>query len=174
MLGQQPSKHRQWLQSSTTSPYTHQIHCHRLAWRTPQRLNLRILHGRGHLFGFYLRPVFRLTPESSGFPLASRLSSTVSALYFGRTPLSNTLLVVSLVSFRSYINTQEVEPSSAIVAGTSDSVDTFFDDEPQDDSTPISRRESQDEEGLSQIIHSQNLKHCTTQVSALRDQWYEH
>ena len=53
---------------------------------------------------------------------------------------------------------EEVEPSSAITAGTSDSVDTFFDDEPQDDSIPSSRRESQDEEGLSRIIHSQNSR----------------
>lgn len=36
----------------------------------------------------------------------------------------------------------DVEPSSAITAGTSDSVDTFFDDEPQDDSHQNSPRTS--------------------------------
>ena len=38
----------------------------------------------------------------------------------------------------------DAEPSSAITAGTSDSVDTFFDDEPQEDSQESSRRTSQE------------------------------
>ena len=49
--------------------------------------------------------------------------------------------------------TEELEPSSAITAGTSDSVDTFFDDEPQDDSPDSSRRESQTEAVLNQIMN---------------------
>ncbi|KAL9099831.1 MAG: hypothetical protein Q9163_004719 [Psora crenata] len=36
----------------------------------------------------------------------------------------------------------DIEPGSAITAGTSDSVDTFFDDEPQEDSYNTSRRQS--------------------------------
>ena len=48
----------------------------------------------------------------------------------------------------------DVEPASAITAGTSDSVDTFFDDEPQDDSQPSSRNPSQDQQTLlDQILH---------------------
>lgn len=48
----------------------------------------------------------------------------------------------------------DVEPSSAITAGTSDSVDTFFDDEPQDDSPGNSRNPSQDHQTLlDQILH---------------------
>ena len=46
------------------------------------------------------------------------------------------------------------EPSSAITAGTSDSVDTFFDDEPQEDSQGSSRNPSQDQQTLlDQILH---------------------
>ena len=46
------------------------------------------------------------------------------------------------------------EPSSAITAGTSDSVDTFFDDEPQEDSQGSSRNPSQDHQTLlDQILH---------------------
>ena len=44
------------------------------------------------------------------------------------------------------------EPLSAITAGTSDSMDTFFDDEPQDDSTRNSQQPSQNHMDLSQII----------------------
>ena len=48
----------------------------------------------------------------------------------------------------------DVEPASAITAGTSDSVDTFFDDEPQDDSQRSSRNPSQDQQTLlDQILH---------------------
>ena len=48
----------------------------------------------------------------------------------------------------------EPEPNSAITAGTSDSVDTFFDDEPQDDSQNSSRRPSQEPQSLlSHIMH---------------------
>ena len=48
----------------------------------------------------------------------------------------------------------DVEPASAITAGTSDSVDTFFDDEPQDDSQRSSRNPTQDQETLlDQIMH---------------------
>ena len=48
----------------------------------------------------------------------------------------------------------DVEPASAITAGTSDSVDTFFDDEPQDDSQRSSRNPSQDHQALlDQILH---------------------
>lgn len=48
----------------------------------------------------------------------------------------------------------DVEPSSAITAGTSDSVDTFFDDEPQEDSQNSSRNPSQDHQTLlDQIMH---------------------
>ena len=48
----------------------------------------------------------------------------------------------------------DVEPSSAITAGTSDSVDTFFDDEPQEDSQDSSRNPSQDHQTLlDQIMH---------------------
>ena len=42
----------------------------------------------------------------------------------------------------------DVEPSSAITAGTSDSVDTFFDDEPQDDSLESSRHHSHEHQTL--------------------------
>ncbi len=48
----------------------------------------------------------------------------------------------------------DVEPSSAITAGTSESVDTFFDDEPQEDSQGSSRNPSQDHQTLlDQILH---------------------
>lgn len=48
----------------------------------------------------------------------------------------------------------DIEPSSAITAGTSDSVDTFFDDEPQEDSQDSSRNPSQDHQTLlDQIMH---------------------
>ena len=47
---------------------------------------------------------------------------------------------------------EELEPSSAVTADTSDSVDTFFDDEPQDDSPESSRRESRDQAILNQIM----------------------
>lgn len=48
----------------------------------------------------------------------------------------------------------DVEPSSAITAGTSDSVDTLFDDEPQEDSQDSSRNPSQDHQTLlDQIMH---------------------
>lgn len=48
----------------------------------------------------------------------------------------------------------DVEPSSAITARTSDSVDTFFDDEPQEDSQDSSRNPSQDHQTLlDQIMH---------------------
>ncbi len=48
----------------------------------------------------------------------------------------------------------DIEPSSAITAGTSDSVDTFFDDEPQDNSRGSSRNPSQDHKTLlDQILH---------------------
>lgn len=48
----------------------------------------------------------------------------------------------------------DAEPSSAITAGTSDSVDTFFDDEPQEDSHDSSRNPSQDHHTLlDQIMH---------------------
>ena len=48
----------------------------------------------------------------------------------------------------------DAEPSSAITAGTSDSVDTFFDDEPQEDSQDSSRNPSQDHQTLlDQIMH---------------------
>ena len=48
----------------------------------------------------------------------------------------------------------DLEPSSAITAGTSDSVDTFFDDEPQEDSQDSSRNPSQDHQNLlDQILH---------------------
>ena len=46
----------------------------------------------------------------------------------------------------------DIEPSSAITAGTSDSLDTFFDDEPQDDSGESSHRISQNRMGLSQLM----------------------
>ncbi len=42
----------------------------------------------------------------------------------------------------------DVEPSSAVTAGTSDSVDTFFDDEPQDDSLVSSRHHSYEQQSL--------------------------
>ena len=42
----------------------------------------------------------------------------------------------------------DVEPTSAVTAGTSDSVDTFFDDEPQDDSLVSSRRHSYEQQSL--------------------------
>ena len=51
---------------------------------------------------------------------------------------------------------EEVEPTSAITANTSDSVDTFFDDEPQDDSTPSSPRESRDGAGLGMHLPGSN------------------
>lgn len=48
----------------------------------------------------------------------------------------------------------DAEPSSAITAGTSDSVDTFFDDEPQEDSQNSSRNPSRDHHTLlDQIMH---------------------
>lgn len=48
----------------------------------------------------------------------------------------------------------DVEPSSAITAGTSGSLDTFFDDEPQEDSQESSRNPSQDHQTLlDQIMH---------------------
>ncbi len=46
----------------------------------------------------------------------------------------------------------DAEPSSAITAGTSDSVDTFFDDEPQDDSHDSSRHLDEQKTLLNQII----------------------
>ena len=48
----------------------------------------------------------------------------------------------------------DVEPSSAITARTSDSVDTFFDDEPQDDSQTGSRRNSHEHQTLLNHIRS--------------------
>ena len=42
----------------------------------------------------------------------------------------------------------DVEPTSAVTAGTSDSVDTFFDDEPQDDSLVSSRHHSYEQQSL--------------------------
>lgn len=50
----------------------------------------------------------------------------------------------------------DIEPSSAITAGTSDSVDTFFDDEPQDDSQNSTRQPSYSHE------HQNLLNHITT------------
>ena len=48
----------------------------------------------------------------------------------------------------------DFEPTSAITATTSDSVDTFFDNEPQDDSQNNSRNPSQDHQTLlDQILH---------------------
>lgn len=48
----------------------------------------------------------------------------------------------------------DIEPSSAITAGTSDSVDTFFDDEPQEDSQDSCGNPSQDHQTLlDQILH---------------------
>ena len=44
--------------------------------------------------------------------------------------------------------TSDIDPGSAITAGTSDSVDTFFDDEPQDESRSNSRRPSTDHPDL--------------------------
>lgn len=46
----------------------------------------------------------------------------------------------------------DFEPLSALTTGTSDSLDTFFDDEPQEDSVNNSRSQSRDELALSQII----------------------
>ena len=42
----------------------------------------------------------------------------------------------------------DAEPTSAVTAGTSDSVDTFFDDEPQDDSIVSSRHHSYEQQNL--------------------------
>lgn len=54
----------------------------------------------------------------------------------------------------------DVEPSSAITAGTSDSVDTFFDDEPQEDSQDSSRNPSQNHQTLlDQILHMRDSSH---------------
>ena len=47
----------------------------------------------------------------------------------------------------------DVEPSSAITAGTSDSVDTFFDDEPQDDSQDSSCQPSHSHEHQTLLNH---------------------
>ena len=53
----------------------------------------------------------------------------------------------------------DVEPSSAITARTSDSVDTFFDDEPQDDSQDSSRQPS----------HSHEHQGLLNQIMMMRD-----
>lgn len=50
----------------------------------------------------------------------------------------------------------DVEPSSAITARTSESVDTFFDDEPQDDSPSSSRHQSGDQQTL--LSHIMNMR----------------
>ena len=48
----------------------------------------------------------------------------------------------------------DIEPTSAITAGTSESLDTFFDDEPQEDSQDSSRNPSEDHQTLlDQIMH---------------------
>ena len=57
---------------------------------------------------------------------------------------------------RDTSHSSDVEPSSAITAGTSDSVDTFFDDEPQDDSQDSSRPISHDHEAL--LNHIMNMR----------------
>lgn len=45
----------------------------------------------------------------------------------------------------------DAEPSSAITAGTSDSLDTFFDDEPQEDDMDDSHQQMQDQIALTQL-----------------------
>ena len=50
----------------------------------------------------------------------------------------------------------DIDPGSALTAGTSDSVDTFFDDEPQDRSYDSSRRPS-----TAQLIHPSHTKKAT-------------
>ena len=47
----------------------------------------------------------------------------------------------------------DIEPSSAITAGTSDSVDTFFDDEPQDDPQDSARQSLQSHENPNLLDH---------------------
>lgn len=51
--------------------------------------------------------------------------------------------------------TEELEPSSAVTTGTSDSVDTFFDDEPQEESPDSSHRGSQAQADFTQIMNMQ-------------------
>jgi len=50
----------------------------------------------------------------------------------------------------------DVEPKSAITAGTSDSVDTFFDDEPQEGSPDVSRHPDEQQTLLNQIINTRD------------------
>lgn len=55
----------------------------------------------------------------------------------------------------------DIDPGSAVTAGTSDSVDTFFDDEPQDDSPDDSRNNSPP--------HSGNQRTLLSNIIAMRD-----
>lgn len=67
---------------------------------------------------------------------------------------------------RDTSHSSDVEPSSAITAGTSDSVDTFFDDEPQDDSRDSSRPVSHDQEAL--LNHIMNMRDTSLSPESVR------
>lgn len=67
---------------------------------------------------------------------------------------------------RETSHSSDVEPSSAITAGTSDSVDTFFDDEPQDDSRDSSRPVSHDHEAL--LNHIMNMRDTSPSPEIVR------
>ena len=61
--------------------------------------------------------------------------------------------------------TSDIEPSSAVTAGTSDSVDTFFDDEPQEEEDEIEAQESEPDQKHSQPEHKTLLSH----IMSMRD-----
>ena len=62
----------------------------------------------------------------------------------------------------------EIEPESAITAGTSDSVDTFFDDEPQDDSPENSRRPSSTQPTLMTNVITTQSSRSSSPISTRR------
>ena len=61
--------------------------------------------------------------------------------------------------------TSDIEPSSAVTAGTSDSVDTFFDDEPQEDEEEVEPPNSDPEHGSSETEPRTLLSH----IMSMRD-----
>ena len=61
--------------------------------------------------------------------------------------------------------TSDIEPSSAVTAGTSDSVDTFFDDEPQEEDDEIEAPESESDQKPPHSEHKTLLSH----IMSMRD-----
>ena len=62
----------------------------------------------------------------------------------------------------------DFEPGSAITAGTSDSVDTFFDDEPQDESQQSSRQTSRSYDNQNLLNHIMTMRDSSPSPESVR------